>query len=73
MKGETLMTERINDFCNTGWTPPESHKICNRCGKLNDSLLSNLCQDCQHDDDYKRDVADEKDRQSEISFAREGF
>jgi RNA polymerase subunit RPABC4/transcription elongation factor Spt4 len=83
MKGDISMTERINDFCNTGWTPPESHKICNRCGKLNDSLLSNLCQDCQHDDEVtakfrtlvlaiEQDAAEEKDRQYEISFARYG-
>jgi RNA polymerase subunit RPABC4/transcription elongation factor Spt4 len=75
------MIERLNDFCNTGWTPPESHKICNRCGKLNDSLLSNLCQDCRHDDEVtekfhtlvlaiERDEQEEHDRQEIIQWAR---
>ena len=55
-----------------GYVPP-TDKLCLRCGQVFRSNLYQLCEDCQNGDDHEQNVADEFDRQEEISFAREGF
>ena len=40
------MTERINDFCCTGYTPAPT-RVCWGCGKYFQSYFDHVCEDCQ--------------------------
>ena len=58
----------------TGYTPPESHKLCIRCGELNDCEFQLLCDACRLNDEYHVSETRqlENDHLAEISFARMG-
>jgi hypothetical protein len=65
------MTERINDFCCTGYTPYPDQKICIRCGAGHNNYLQMLCNDCRQDDIERK--AEEKAQQDLITDLRGGL
>ena len=63
-----------NFYPTTGYTPPETHKLCIRCGQLNDNPFTILCDDCHLDDEYHTSETRklENDHFAEVTYARTG-